>query len=100
MPFLRLFSDSVSMENNKNDVLPPYPNRGVQNTLQSGLRACVDWLQVTFKNIKNLQEIFDVLGLDSEDFIEFENGKYGYHSHVRFGHIAIYYSSNKSPFTK
>lgn len=86
------------MENNRIDVLPPYSNRGVENTLQSGLRACVDWLQVTFKNVQNLQQIIDILGLDMEDFTEFENGKYGYHSHIRFGHIAIYYSSDLEHF--
>ncbi|MBK5482933.1 replication initiation factor domain-containing protein, partial [Peribacillus sp. TH16] len=86
------------MENNNITVLPPYTNRGVVNTLQSGLRSCVDWLQVTFKNVQNVQQIIDVLGLNFDDFTEFENGKYGYHSHIRFGHIAIYYSSNLEHF--
>lgn len=30
------------------DLVPPTTNRGVQNTEESGLIACVDWLQVTF----------------------------------------------------
>lgn len=75
-------------------VLPPYTNRGVENTDESGLRACVDWLQVTFKTVQNATEIFQLLGLESDDFTHFETGKYGYHSHYRFGHIAIYYSEH------
>ena len=73
--------------------LPPYSNTGVENTSQNGLRACVDWLQVTFKNVKNVHDIFDFLGLDHDWFIDTKIGKYGYDSSYRFGHIAIYYFS-------
>lgn len=73
-------------------VLPPYSNRGVENTDESGLRACVDWLQVTFKNVRSAESIIDLLGLNFDDFVEFENGKYGFSNHLRFGHISIYYS--------
>lgn len=76
----------------KTEVLPPYTNRGVENTVQNGLRACVDWLQVTFKSVRSPEEITQVLGLDFNDFTHFETGKYGYTYHYRFGHIAIYYS--------
>ena len=77
----------------ENLVLPPYSNRGVVNTTRNGLRACVDWLQVTFKSVKNVQDIFDLLGLDFDDFTLFETGKYGYDSHYRFGHISVYFFS-------
>lgn len=76
----------------KNKVLPPSTNRGVENTYQGGLRACVDWLQVTFKNVARLQDIADLLGLDFKDFTEFHTGKYGYNSHLRCGNIAIYFN--------
>lgn len=81
-------------DSEEKDVSPPYSNRGVVNTAQNGLRACVDWLQVTFKNSISPQNVFDLIGLDSADFTDFETGKYGYHSHKRFGHIALYYSDN------
>jgi phage replication initiation protein len=76
----------------KSNVLPPYTNRGVENTTENGLRACVDWLQVTFKNLQSPEQVTQILGLDFSDFIHFESGKYGYAFHYRFGHIAIYYS--------
>ena len=74
-------------------VSPPYTNRGVQNTSENGLRACVDWVQVTFKNVDSPKDVIDLLGLDFDDFLEFDAGKYGFDSHLRFGHIAIYYNS-------
>lgn len=82
----------------KIDVQPPYTNRGVESTSENGLRACVDWVQVTFKSVQNAQQIIDILGLDFDDFTEFENGKYGYSHHIRFGHIAIYYSYDQPHF--
>ncbi|MGG1310896.1 replication initiation factor domain-containing protein [Bacillus smithii] len=72
-------------------VSPPYANRGVENTCPSGLRALVDWVSVTFKNVTSPYDIIDLLGLKIDDFIEFDSGKYGFDSHLRFGHIAIYY---------
>jgi len=80
----------------KQEVLPPYTNRGVENTTKNGLRACVDWLQVTFKSVQNVEQIIQVLGLDFDDFMHFETGKYGYTYHYRFGHIAVYYSNEIS----
>lgn len=64
----------------------------MQNTLGIELNACVDWLQVTFKSFRKPELIISLLGLDFENFIEIDNGKYGYDSQMRFGHIAIYYN--------
>lgn len=75
-----------------NNVVPPYANRGVQNTCPKSLTACVDWLQVTFKSVALPDAVIELLGLSPDDFIDFESGKYGFHYHKRFGHIAIYYS--------
>ena len=72
-------------------VQPPYSNTGVENTASNGLRSCVDWLQVTFKNVQNVQDIFDFLGLESEWFLDTSIGNYGYDRSYRFGHISIYY---------
>lgn len=60
--------------------------------MEKSLNACVDWLQVTFKRVQDLHEIMSVLRLSYDTFTEIENGKYGYDSQLRFGHIAIYYN--------
>lgn len=75
--------------------LPPYTNRGAQNTYGNGLRACVDWVQATLKFVSVEQLISSVLSLDMLDFHESENGKYGYQNSKRFGHIAIYYNGRE-----
>ena len=72
---------------------PPYCNTGAENTNQSGLRACVDWVQATFKNLFSYQELVDILGLKSNEFYDC-GGMYGYKSGLRFGHIAIFYDGN------
>lgn len=71
------------------EVKPPYSNRGVQNTWRGGLRACVDWVQVTFKNVLHLQKCFDILKMNSTDFKEVSYSYYGYKSHVVCGNISI-----------
>jgi phage replication initiation protein len=71
--------------------MPPCTSRGAQNTSLPALRACVDWLQATLKNVHDVHDTIDILGLQRDAFKEFPTGKYGYKSHMRFGHIAIYY---------
>lgn len=80
----------------ENFVVPPYTNRGAQNTEQKGLRACVDWLQVTFLSIQNPYEVINILGLPEEDFKALEMGKYGYPFQLKNGYISIYYSDKVS----
>ena len=56
----------------KNGVLEeesPCCNTGCMDTIESGLRACVDWVQVTLKNFYNLQQAVDLLRLPIERFI-------------------------------
>lgn len=77
----------------KNSV-PPYTNRGAQNTSGGGLRACVDWLQVTFLGTSNPLDVITVLGMNERDFETKEVGKFGYKFHMRNGHLAIYYSDD------
>lgn len=71
----------------------PVTNRGVQNTRQSGLRALVDWVQVTFKNATNCEEIVEFIGLNNSDFQYKEKGKYGYPESYVFGHIKLYFGA-------
>jgi phage replication initiation protein len=79
------------MENEKKMDMPPCASRGAQNTSGGALRALVDWVSVTLKNVHDVHDVIDLLGLPRENFCEFPTGKYGYKSHMRFGHIAIYY---------
>lgn len=80
------------MEKVQNIVAPPDTNGGAQNTCREGLRACVDWLQATFKNVQDPYVVCDLLLLDRSFFTQFNIGKYGYSSHIRFGNISIYYA--------
>lgn len=86
------FLKKNTTEKAENFVAPPYTNRGVQNTGRIGLRACLDWLQATFKNVQDPHIICDLLFLDRALFTQFNIGKYGYSSHIRFGNISIYYN--------
>lgn len=72
-------------------VMLPYCNTGAQNTELVGLRACVDWLQVTFKNVEDYTEVIELIGLVPSDFTYFPTGNFGYKSHARFGHIEVYF---------
>lgn len=73
--------------------VPPYSNRGAQNTNSNGLRACVDWLQVTFLDISNPFDIVTLLGMENSDFEDKSTGKFGYASHIRCNNIAIYFGT-------
>lgn len=79
----------------QNDVLPPYTNRGVENTCESGLRSLVDWVQFTLKNVENYTDVIDILGIDREHFQEQQKGGYSYQNCTRFGHIKIYYNGRE-----
>jgi phage replication initiation protein len=76
------------------NTVPPYTNRGAQNTSEEGLRACLDWLQVTFLGTSNPLDVIVILGMQESDFETKEIGKFGYKFHMRNGHIAIYYSDD------
>lgn len=83
----------------KKEYLHPYSNprthnMGVERTTETGLRACVDWVGATFKNIEMEQLIFDVLKLDSDDFSN-GDGKYGYKQSFRYGSITIYFDGRE-----
>lgn len=77
-------------------VSPPLGNTGAQNTSQTALRSCVDWLQATFKNVHNVQEIIQILGMELTDFTPCDSGQYGYKEQVRCGHIAIYFNGREN----
>lgn len=74
--------------------VPPYTNRGVTCTSESGLRACVDWLEATFKIVSPEQLISDVLRLKIDDFF-IAGGKNGYRESLQCGSISIYYDGRE-----
>ncbi|MEN3156745.1 replication initiation factor domain-containing protein [Priestia aryabhattai] len=78
-----------------NKVVPLYSNRGAQNTYKSGLRACVDWVQATFKNVEVSQLITDILKLDFDSFYEAERGSLGYKKCKKYGHISVFYDGKE-----
>ncbi|BCD26961.1 putative DNA relaxase NicK (plasmid) [Bacillus cereus] len=73
---------------------PRICNTGVLNTSESGLRACVDWVQATLKIAEVEHVISNILGLKNADFVEQETSKFGYKKMVRFGSIQIYYEGH------
>lgn len=73
---------------------PPYTNRGVERTWESGLRACVDWVEATFKSVTMDELILDVLQMDFNDFFD-STGKNGYRQSKKCGSISIYYDGRE-----
>jgi phage replication initiation protein len=74
---------------------PRMTNRGAENTSQSGLRACVDWVQATFKIAEVEQLIREILRLNPKLFYEADNGGLGYKKCKRFGSISIFYDGRE-----
>jgi phage replication initiation protein len=75
--------------------VPPYTNRGVQNTEETHLTSTVDWFQGTFVLEKNVQEIIYILGFDNRHVFMPSGGKFGYKNSVRFGNITILYNGTE-----
>lgn len=73
---------------------PPYGNTGAQNTELLGLTSLVDWVSCTFTTVGGLEGVFDILGLNSEEFIEQPNGKNGYKRQKKLGHISVMYDGS------
>ncbi|MGP1910661.1 replication initiation factor domain-containing protein [Metabacillus sp. JX24] len=68
----------------------PYTNRGVGRTLENDLRACVDWVEATFKTVSPDQLILGILQLDPNTFYH-ARGQNGYRQCLRNEIIAIYF---------
>lgn len=79
-----------------NNTQPPGSNTGVVDTYRIGLTACVDWVQVTFKNVNDPLQIIDLLYLNFNDFECIPYGKYGYKSQYRYNNIAIYFDGTEN----
>lgn len=62
--------------------------------MKKPLRACVDWLQVTFKIVQDPQKIIEIMGLDLNDFSDVDHGLYGYSRQYRMGNISVMYAGS------
>lgn len=77
--------------------VPPYTNRGAQNTLGRGLTSCVDWFSCTFHEEKEILNIIRILGFQGHEF-EFKDlarGSYGYKNIVSFNGIKVMYNGKE-----
>lgn len=61
-----------------NNVQSPHANRGVENTRDNPLIACVDWLSVTFSSEKNVLELFDILRVEKCYFKHQKKNRFNY----------------------
>lgn len=75
--------------------VPPYSNTGVQRTGRSGLRACVDWVQATFKNVELYTLIVDVLKLKYDAFYDAPTGSMGYRKCKKYGNISVFHDGTE-----
>lgn len=67
----------------------PSSSTGSMDTNRSGLRACVDWVGVTLKNLHSLEEISQILQIPFDDFEIREVGYQGYKSSASYGSILV-----------
>ena len=71
------------------NVPTPSSSTGSMDTSQSDLRACVDWVGVTLKNLHTLNEISQILQIPEDDFELREVGYQGYTKSATYGSIMV-----------
>ncbi|MCY7487912.1 replication initiation factor domain-containing protein [Paenibacillus alvei] len=77
---------------------PPYSNTGALSTYRGGLRACVDWAEWTFKKFYSVYEVFEILGIESDAFVQMEysrNPKYSVGYYCKDADIEVYADGKK-----
>lgn len=77
-------------------VRPPYCNTGVRDTERKSLTACIDWLNVTFKELEQWENVADFLGLNRMLFELKDKGGKGYTKSAVFDNIKIFYAGNEN----
>lgn len=70
----------------------PYSNTGSMDTTPIPLRALVDWVSITFLDVKNWQNIVQIMNLNIDDFEVFEQGSKGYTHTAISGAIKILFN--------
>jgi phage replication initiation protein len=73
------------------DATTPEPlNRGVQNTEQEPLmKSLIDWCSFTVTDRSALAEVFSMMGISLNTFVQVQKGKNYYKVQHRFGNIVI-----------
>jgi phage replication initiation protein len=62
----------------------------VQNTEQKpSLESLIDWCAFTVHDRKALEEVFSVIGISFQEFVQMPKGRLGYRNQQRCGHIVI-----------
>jgi len=79
-----------------NSNLPPYSNRGVENTERGPLNSCVDWFSCTFLVEQEPIEVIRILGLKPEQFKQMKSGGSGYRKGWFFNQIKVLYDGNEN----
>lgn len=57
---------------------PVYCNTPAGHTSETGLNACLDWLEGTLKKVDDIQQIFALFGLKNTDFLELGYGQFDF----------------------
>lgn len=73
---------------------PPSSNTGVTGTSESGLRACVDWVQVTFKMTLFDDFFVQILKLDKSYFTKETYSFFGFEQLMKFEEINVLYTKH------
>lgn len=68
----------MSEKTSENVGTPPLSNTGAQNQKQSGLSACLDWVEGTLFFGESPENLIQFLGLSDSDFFESPRGMDGY----------------------
>lgn len=78
-----------SIKNDEVEDLTPYGSTGCVDTIENGLRALVDWVGVTFKDVFFLEDVSGILGIPIREFELQEKGFRGYKESATFGSILV-----------
>ena len=64
----------------------------INNNSENPLRMMIDYLRMTFKNIRDIEYFVEtILFISYTNFVSVASGLYGYNSSLRFGNIWILY---------
>jgi len=80
----------------RESTVPPYSNRGVQNTEPDALIASIDWFSCTFLAAETAYDVVLILGLDATMFKPMKFGAIGYKKGIFFHNIKIYFDGTEN----
>lgn len=86
----------MSVEKYEFEDLTPSGSTGSMNTIENGLRALVDWVSVTIKDVQSLSDACGILGLKESEFEVREVGFRGYLKSATYGKIMVAWEPPKN----